>query len=348
MKCHRISSWGHLPVRSWLQQVRHIPWPFIILFDVAALLALVLSIALVASAEPRKSIVPKPAASTGKRIAFSFDDAPRGPGAFLNAQTRPQMLIGQLKAAGVKQAVFFVNPARIDASNGHAAILSAYTHAGHLLADHTAHHLRLSAVPAEAFLADVDAAEAWLKAQQGYRPWFRFPELDEGGRDAAKRDAVRAGLEKRGLKNGYVTADGWDWYLDSLTAKAAQAGKPMDMDGLRTLYVESHVEAANFADKLARKTLGHPPAQILLLHDTDLAALYLGDLARALRADGWTIISADEAYAKPLPQATRLPDINGTRIQMLAREKGVPGPYWFERNEVPMMKRLFTERVLHE
>ena len=41
----------------------------------------------------------------------------------------------------------------------------------------------------------VDAAELWLKGRPGYRPWFRYPFLDEGGRDKAKRDAVREGLK---------------------------------------------------------------------------------------------------------------------------------------------------------
>lgn len=328
---------------SWL---RYLSWPFVILFDVAALTALAFAILLLdsdAASGPQKI-----GAATDKRIAISFDDTPRAPGAFLKAEARPQLLLAQLRQSGVRQAAFFVNPGRVDASNGHAALIESYASAGHVLANHTANHPRLSGTSAEKFLADIDEAEAWLKGRRGYRPWFRYPELDEGGTDAAKRGAVRAGLTARKLSNGYATADGWDWYLESLTIDAATAGRKMDMAALRALYVETHVEAADFADRLARRTFARPPAQILLLHDTDLAALYITDLVTALRADGWTIISADEGYAKPLPETTRLPDVNGTRLQMLAREKGAPGPYWFERNETAVMKKLFSERVLHE
>jgi peptidoglycan-N-acetylglucosamine deacetylase len=339
---------GHQLVQGWLQQVRYTRWLPIILFDLAALTALLLTIALLRGGSAGEWTAAGSLPKADKRIAISFDDTPRGPGAFLMVDARPQLLLSQLRQAGVRQAVFFVNPGRIDNSNGHAALVESYARAGHVLANHTAHHPRLSATTAENFLADIDEADAWLKQRRGFRAWFRFPELDEGGRDAAKRDAVRAGLKARGLVNGYVTADGWDWYLDSLTTDAAKAGRKMDMEALRRLYVETHVEAAEFADRLARRSLSDAPAQILLLHDTDLAALYLGDLVAALRAKGWTIISADEAYAKPLPQTTKLPDANGTRLQMLAREKGVPGPYWFERNEVAEMKQLFAERVLHE
>jgi hypothetical protein len=34
---------------------------------------------------------------------------------------------------------------------------------------------------------------------------------------------------------------------------------------------------------------------MMLLHETDLAALYIGDLVRALRRAGWTVVSADAA-----------------------------------------------------
>jgi peptidoglycan-N-acetylglucosamine deacetylase len=336
-------------LRGLLRDISKLKWWQVVLFDLAAFVALALAVALLWSGAAAKSVPPEPNARSDKRIALSFDDSPRGPGAFLNMNTRPQMLIAQLKAAGVKQAVFFINPGRIDDSNEFASVMTAYTKVGHVLANHTADHLQLSDVSAEHFLTNIDEAEGWLKQQKGYRPWFRFPELDEGGADKVKRDAVRAGLKARGLRNGYVTADGWDWKLESLAEKAAKSGQPLDVNALRDLYIETHLEAARFADRLGRKAMGRAPAQVLLLHDTDLAALYLGDLIKALRADGWKIITADEAYADAMGKAQPdLGDTNGTILQMIAREKKVPGPYWFERNEVKAVKRLFNERVLHQ
>ncbi len=329
------------------RRIDRLPWAFVLLFDVAAFTALVLAFAALAVKPHPAGEVHTARPTADKRIAFSFDDAPRGPGAFLNAKARPQMLIAAMDKAGIEQAVFFVNPGRIDATNGHAAILKAYTDAGHVLGNHTAGHLQLSEVSADRFLADIDAAEVWLKPHASYRRWFRFPELDEGGRNIAKRDAVRAGLAARGLRNGYVTIDGWDWELDSLTRRAVEAGQPIDMNALRDIYIENHIEAANFADRLARKALGRAPVQMLLLHDTDLAALYLGDLVAALRKDGWTVVTADRAYADPIGRMQpRLRDTNGTLLQMIAREKKVAGPYWFERNEVKVMRQLFERRVL--
>ncbi len=290
-------------------------------------------------------------AAAQKRIALSFDDAPRGAGAFLDPDARAKKLTAALKQAGVKQAVFFVNPGNIG-KPGHgdgAANLDRYVKAGHVLANHSWSHPRLGSTDADAYLADLDRAEAWLKARPGYRPWFRFPFLDEGGKDKVKRDAIRAGLKARGLINGYVTAESSDWNIESLTIAARQAGKTIDMKALRDLYAESHVEAAEFYNALAVRTLGRSPAHVMLLHETDIAALFIGDLVRGLKAKGWTIISADEAYADPLRDAAPdTPHAQGTLIEALAWEKGIPAPRWYDRNDLRIANPLFARRVLGE
>ncbi len=290
-------------------------------------------------------------AAAQKRIALSFDDAPRGAGAFLDSDDRAKKLTTALKRAGVKQAVFFVNPGNVGLP-GHGdglANLDRYVKAGHVLANHSWSHPKLGSTDADAYLADVDRAEAWLKPRPGYRPWFRFPFLDEGGRDKVKRDAIRVGLKARGLINGYVTAESSDWNIESLTIAAKQAGKTIDMNALRDLYVESHVEAAEFYEGLALKTLGRSSAHVMLLHETDIAALFIGDLVKALKAKGWTIIKADEAYADPLRDAAPdTPHAQGTLIEALAWEKGLPAPRWYDRNDLRIANPLFARRVLGE
>ncbi|AQR75379.1 polysaccharide deacetylase family protein [Sphingomonas sp. LM7] len=289
-----------------------------------------------------------PAATAQKRIALTFDDAPRGAGAFLTRQERSTRLIAALKKARVEQAAFFVNPGNIR-EPGDAAMVDAYVRAGHVLANHSFSHPHLNQSAVADYLADIDKAEAWLKPRPGRRPWFRYPFLDEGGKDKAKRDAVRAGLASRGLTNGYVTAEGSDWNIEQLTIDAKKAGKTIDMAALRDLYVETHVQAADFADALMVKTIGRSPPHVMLLHETDIAALYIADLVKALRADGWQIVTADFAYADPLKTAAPdVPSANGTLTELLAWEKGLPAPRWYERNQIPLANRLFAERVLHE
>lgn len=290
-------------------------------------------------------------AEAQKRIAFTVDDVPRGRGAFFTPDERTIRLIAGLHKGGVKQAAFYLVPGQIghDDGLGGAERIEAYVAAGHVIADHSFTHPHLNELSVADYMANVDKAEVWLKGREGRRPWFRYPFLDEGGDDKAKVAAVRAALKARGLHNGYATVDGSDWNIESRTADAVKAGKTIDMDALRDLYVETMVGAADFADQLARKTWDRQPAQVIVLHETDIAALFIADLAKALRKDGWTIITADEAYADPISKlAPKVPYANGTLVELAAWEKGLPKPRWYERNDIELANRLFDERVLHE
>lgn len=284
-----------------------------------------------------------------KRIALTFDDIPRERGAWLDDDERTRRIVAGLRGAGVEQAAFFLNPGRIAEKPGAEARIAAYVAAGHVIANHSATHPHLNVTEAAAYLADIDAAEAWLKGREGYRPWFRFPYLDEGGRNLARRDAVRAGLGARGLMNGYVTVDASDWFYEQAAIDAVKAGKRVDQNALRDLYIESHVGSAEFTDALARRALGRSPAHVLLLHETDLAAFWIGDLVHALEAKGWTIVSADEAFADPMARiAPDVPVAQGTLIEAIAWQKGLPTPRWYGRNDTRVAGKLFAERVLKE
>jgi hypothetical protein len=137
--------------------------------------------------------------------------------------------------------------------------------------------------------------------------------------------------------------------METLTAEAVKAGKTVDMKALGELYVETMVQAADFANRLSVRTWGRQPAQVILLHETDLAALFIDQLVRSLRADGWTIVTADEAYRDPISTlAPDVPSANGTLVELAAWEKGIPEPRWYERNDIDLANRLFAARVLHE
>ncbi|QIG55362.1 polysaccharide deacetylase family protein [Altererythrobacter sp. BO-6] len=292
-----------------------------------------------------------PAQADDKRIALTFDDIPRQAGAFFTPEERTERLIAALREAQVEQAAFFVNPGRLetpDGANGEAHV-AAYVAAGHVIANHSHSHKHLSKSTALEYLADIDRAERWLAGREGYRPWFRFPYLDEGADDKAKRDAVRAGLAARGLRNGYVTADGSDWHLEALTVEAKKAGRDMDMKALRKLYLQSQLSGVAYHDALARRTLGRSPAHVLLLHETDLAALFLADLVTELRRDGWTIVTADEAYRDAIGEA--MPDVPyswGTLTGAMAWEKDIDpplSPIWMGTS---MVSWLFETRVVKQ
>lgn len=292
---------------------------------------------------------PVPAA---KQIALSFDDVPRAPGAFMTPDERTRTLIAALRRARVRQAAFLVTTGNLDQTFGQGgdARIAAYARAGHVIANHSHSHRWLHRTPVDTYVADLDRAAAWLRGRRGYRPWYRFPFLDEGRNDPVSRDALRAALRERGLRNAYVTIDSYDWHIEDLARRAAAAGRAIDRVALRALYVESIVGAANFNEATAVRTLGRSPAHVLLLHETDIAAMFIADAVAALRADGWEIVTVDRAYRDPI--AAIEPDttfLSAGRVAAIAAAQGqAPRSLVSQWTEEEFLTRLFNERVLHQ
>lgn len=278
-------------------------------------------------------------------IAITFDDAPTADSATMTGDARTQKLIAALARSGIGQAAFFALPR--SRTPEELARLGAYARAGHVIANHSNTHRNLRDLTAEEFMADIAAADAILKPMPGFRPWFRFPFLSEGD-TREKRDAVRKALSAMGYAQGYVTIDNYDWYLNSLANTARKDGKQVNEAALRDLYVETIVQAVEFYDAIAMKTLGRSPRHVLLLHENDLAALYIEDLAKTLRAKGWTIISAEQAYQDPI--AAIEPDtlfLGQGRVAAIARSQGMkPVELVHEREDEAVLDRLFEERVV--
>ncbi|MGQ0660415.1 polysaccharide deacetylase family protein, partial [Sphingosinicella sp.] len=193
---------------------------------------LLLLAALLAAAAP---------AAAQRRIALTFDDVPRSRGAFFSPDERTRLLIAALRHARVSQAAFFVTTGNLDRPDGAGgeARIAAYVAAGHVIGNHSHSHLWATRTPVETYVADLDRAAAWLSGRPGWRPWYRFPFLDEGRDTPERRDALRLALARRGLSSGYVTVDSYDWHLESLTNRAVRAGQTIDRDALRQLYVDA-------------------------------------------------------------------------------------------------------------
>ena len=262
--------------------------------------------------------VPRRAA---REIALTFDDAPRSAGGFFSADERAERLIAGLEKAGVDEAMFFVKTGGIRTPDD-AERLRRYTRAGHRLANHSHSHGWLNRTDADEYIADIGEAARVLEGYDNVDRFYRFPFLDEG-RTVAKRDAVREALDRLGLVHGYVTVDNYDWHLAGRAKSAKRDGLDVDLDALREVYLEHLLESVEFYDAIAREHLDRSPRHVLLLHENDLAALFVEDLVRALREAGWTIIGAREAYDDPI--AVRLPDtlFNGQgRVAAIAHAAG--------------------------
>lgn len=264
-----------------------------------------------------------PSMAETRSIALTFDDAPRESSAHLDGTTRTARLIAGLSAAKVPQVAFFCNTKRFDAPG--RARIESFAEAGHLIANHSHSHLDLHRVGAVRFLEDMRIADETLRGIPNLRKWFRYPFLHEG-KTLEERDAVRIALRQIKYLSAYVTIDNYDWYMDSLFQEAVRAGKTIDHEKLRDAYVDLLADSIEYYDALAREQLGRSPRHVLLLHENDLAALFIGDLVARLRRDGWEIISPELAYADPI--AAIEPDtlaLGQGRIVAIAEQNGVRG-----------------------
>jgi len=255
-----------------------------------------------------------------QEIAITFDDAPRPGSKLFSSEERAEKIITGLKKAGVSDVLMFVTTKNIAKSSG--KVLEAYTKAGFHLGNHSHSHLSAHKVDTEKYLADITKATNVLKGYDNVVPYYRHPFLHQG-LDRATRDRIRGYLAENKYKHGYVTVDNYDWYMDALLKKAVKQGKNIDYKALKKAYVSVLWKSIVFYDEIAKKTLGRSPKHILLLHENDIAALYIGDLVEHIRKQGWKIISPLEAYKDPI--ASTVPDVllnNQGRVASIASSKG--------------------------
>ena len=280
---------------------------------------------------------------SAQEIAFTFDDAPTHDGPLFSGEERTRRIIGHLKKERI-QAAFFVITQNIDATGDKR--LADYSAAGHLLANHSHTHGHIHQLGISSYVKDIRKADSILKTTYpAYEPWFRYPFLDEG-RTVQARDSIRRALAEFGLANGYVTVDNYDWYLNNLLRIATQEGKQVNTEIMRKIYLDHVFESITFYDSIAATHLGRSPRHVLLLHENDLAAMFLGDLIDLVKQKGWKIISPTDAYHDPI--ARMVPDVlfNGQgRIAALARAKGIPARQLVQKSEDEVFLDELTKQL---
>ncbi len=283
------------------------------------------------------------AVSFAKEIALTFDDAPRASTQLFEGSARASKLLRALSAARVSQTAFFVNSARLDTEG--LQRVGRYAAAGHLLANHTHSHPNVNAVSADDFIDDMQRAHNLLLPLRGFWSAFRFPYLREGD-TVEKRDRIREALRSMGYLNAYITVNNYDWEMDRLLQQALREGRSVDYDRLREVYLEVLLACVDHYDRMARELLSHSPRHILLLHENDINALFVGDLVEELRRRNWEIVSPLAAYDDPIAarESNSIFRYNPGRIGEIARDSGRRGDLWHESCDEEYLARLFAER----
>lgn len=236
--------------------------------------------------------------SFSKQLAITFDDAPLAGSHIMSGTDKTRNIIQHLRRNHIVDALFFVTSGNI-VSEEDKRRLQAYSDAGFHLAHHSHSHLSANRVDANTYIEDFDTAHNALESFDNVINYHRFPYLHYGN-SPQKRKTIESHLNHKGYKIGYVTVDNFDWYINSKLIRAQELGLTVDYEKLGQLYVDTLWEGILFYDGLAKKYLQRSPKHILLLHENEMAALYLDRLIKHIRKNGWEIISPQEAYQDPI------------------------------------------------
>ncbi len=276
-------------------------------------------------------------------ISLSFDDAPKPSTVFQNRVERAEKLVTELKKAGVKRAAFYVNTKNIKDADGER-ILKMYQEHGHLIGNHTHSHPKLEESKLDSFFAEIETADKLLSDFVSNRKYFRFPYLNRG-ETYKKYNGISNYLKNNKYVDAYITVDNFDWHMDYLFRQKVKKNKNLSLTKYKELYIKTLWNSIQFYDDLAKKVLNRSPKHVLLLHENDLASLFVGDLVNFLKEKGWSIISPEESYTDPIskirPKTLRN---NNGRVAAIASEKGYSDKDTvskFENRE--KLEELFTD-----
>ncbi|GAA5445962.1 hypothetical protein Misp06_04169 [Microbulbifer sp. NBRC 101763] len=283
--------------------------------------------------------------ANAKQLAITFDDAPRKADGYFDGPTRAKMLIDSLKEHQIGKVTFFSNTRFLDKEG--LERMRLYDRAGHIIGNHTHSHPNFLNTELPTYQKEFLQAHQLLQQFDNFKPYFRFPYLREG-ETVEKRDGMRNLLQEHNYLNAYITLNNYDWYIEELFQTAVKDGNPVDLERLSNFYVDVLMASINYYDDMAIKNLGRSPKHVILLHEMDITALFIGDLAQRLRLEGWEIISLEEAYQDPIAdyQLGQPIKYNPGRIGEIALAKGQKKNLWHYTLDESYLEKRFKQEVL--
>jgi peptidoglycan-N-acetylglucosamine deacetylase len=261
--------------------------------------------------------------SEAPQVAITIDDFNWRDTTRLTPDERNGAILAALAGHSNLKAAMFVCGKYIDNEQG-KRLLDKWEQARHTIANHSySHHYYHSPkVSFQTFADDLLKGEAVIKDFSHFKKLFRFPYLKEGD-TIEKRDGMRAFLKDNGYRNGHVTIDASDWYVDDRLRKRLAKDPAARLSPYRDFYLSHLWDRAAFYDDLARKVVGRAIKHTLLIHHNLLNALFLGDALRMFRSKGWKLIDANQAYTDPVfDSAPKILPAGESLLWALAKETG--------------------------
>jgi len=257
-------------------------------------------------------------------VSFTFDDGITNGVAGFKFQEWNEMILSHLRAENLK-TVFFVTGENKQDQRGQF-LLQSWNDEGHKIANHSYSHPFFNAKEntANLFENQLLRTDKIISKFSNQVKLFRFPYLKEG-QNKTKVDSIRNILSKNKYKNGYVTIDASDWYVNQrLINRIKEKGfEKTEVENFKDFYLQHIIERANYYEKLSYEINERHINHTVLLHHNLTSALFLGDLIKKFKAEGWSVINADSAFQDEIFNAIPKPEYAGeSLIWSLAKQSG--------------------------
>jgi peptidoglycan/xylan/chitin deacetylase (PgdA/CDA1 family) len=255
-------------------------------------------------------------------IAFSFDDGNTEDILNYSGAVWNKMITDQLKKHKI-QTVWFVSGAKMNNKKG-AKLLKRWDLTGNFLANHTFNHHNFNDTSNtfSFYVNDIQRCDSLIKKYKNYQNIFRFPYLGNGT-SIRKKDSLQNYFLTNKTKQGWVTIDAIDWHINSRLIENLKTNPKLDIKVYRDFYVNHTFEKARQYNELSIKLNNRQIKHTLLLHLNLTSALFLNDLIKKFKQEGWKIENYSTTIKDSIYEA--LPMVlaeNQNLIWSLAKQNG--------------------------
>lgn len=189
--------------------------------------------------------------STAAEVSINMDDFDVQEATLLKPQERNTRILQTLDQQKVKAALFVTGKFIQDQAG--KDLLLQWNQQKHLIGNHTFNHFYFgSKMSVDAYKDEILRCEDSLKKYSNFKKFFRFPMLAEGD-TAEKRDLLRTWLSQNGYRNGYVTIDASDWYVDQRMRDKLRTDPNFDLTRFRDFYLKHMWERAQYYNDLSKR-----------------------------------------------------------------------------------------------
>jgi len=255
-------------------------------------------------------------------VSFTFDDGATNDIVNFKFEEWNNLILSALEDANLK-AIFFVTGINKRDKKGEF-LLEEWDKRNHKIANHTFSHPNFNDKnnTLDIFSDELQRADAVIKNYKNYVKLFRFPYLKEG-KSKEKVDGIRSIMKKNNYRNGHVTIDASDWYVNSRLIKQMRSQKKVDTLAFQEFYLNHIIDRAKFYESLSYEMNGRHINHTLVLHHNLTSALFLKSLIKKFKSEGWEVIDAMEAYKDPIYNNTpNVVPAGESLIWSLAKESG--------------------------